>query len=146
MLPPSNTLSHSPNCIRDTDMFLTYCSTTKPITLDGNNDPSASQTVKQKWNSLSHTTQIAIAAAVGGVALIALFGFAFFCIRQRRAGRRERALEDAEWEKSSAELMAYRAAMEKQQQQRTPVMGGQTRGAGGRNSWMFGGQKGFQRF
>jgi hypothetical protein len=70
--------------------------------------------------------------------------FVFFCIRQRRAGRREKALEDAEWEKSSAELMAYRAAIEKQQAQRTPMMPGG--GRGGRNSWMFGGQKGFQRF
>lgn len=124
------------------------CSTTKALTLDGNNSPSTSQTAKQKWNSLSHTTQIGIEAAVGGAALLAVLAFAFFCIRQRRAGRRERELEDAEWEKSSAELMAYRATMEKQREQvtTTPVMAAGGRAVGGRNSWMFGRQKGFQRF
>jgi beta-lactamase regulating signal transducer with metallopeptidase domain len=132
-----------------TFLFPPPYSPTKAITLDGNNDPSASQTVKQKWNSLSHTTQVAIGASVAGAALIAAVAFAFFCVRQRRAGRRERELEDAAWEKSNAELMAYRAAMEKQQTQvrSTPVMpSGGGRGFGGRNSWMFGGQKGFQRF
>ena len=105
--------------------------------------------MKQKWNSLSPTTKIAIEASVGGAALIALLAFAFFCVRQRRAGRREREIEDAEWEKSSAELLAYRAAMEKPYQQpRTPLMGGGggARAPGGRSSWMFGGQRGFQRF
>ena len=104
--------------------------------------------MKQKWNSLSQTTKIAIEASVGGAALVALLAFAFFCVRQRRAGRREREIEDAEWEKSSAELLAYRAAMEKQQQQSpwTPIAGGGGRAPGGRSSWMFGGQRGFQRF
>jgi hypothetical protein len=116
-------------------------STTKPLTLDGNNNPSTSQTISQKWKSLSHTTQVAIVAGIGGAVLIALLAFAFFCVRQRRAGRREREIEDAEWEKSSAELMAYRATMEKQQGQPTPMMPSR-----GRDSWMFGSQKGFQRF
>jgi len=121
--------------------------TTQPLKLDGNNDPSASKSVSQKWNSLSHTTKLAIEASAGGAAAIAILAFAFFCIRQRRAGRREKALEDAKWEKSSAELLAYRGAMNTQQPQQTPMMGGmRAGGGGGRNSWMLGGQKGFQRF
>ena len=123
------------------------CSTTQPLKLDGNNDPSTSDTVSQKWNSFSHTTKLAIGASAGGAAAIAILAFAFFCIRQRRAGRREKALEDAEWEKSSAELLAYRSAMDTQQPQQTPMMGGmRAGGGGGRSSWMLGGQKGFQRF
>jgi beta-lactamase regulating signal transducer with metallopeptidase domain len=109
--------------------------------------------LSQKWKSLSHTTRVAIVAAIGAGALIALCAFIFFCIRQRRAGRNERALEEAEWEKNNAELMAYRSAMEKQYQQQyqqqrgTPLMSGAAGGRpGGRNSWMFGGQKGFQRY
>jgi beta-lactamase regulating signal transducer with metallopeptidase domain len=105
--------------------------------------------LSQKWNSLSHTTQVAIAATIGGVLLIALCAFIFFCIRQRRAGRREKAIEDAEWEKNNSELMAYRSAMEKQYQQQRgkPLMGGAAGGRpGGRSSWTFGGQRGFQRF
>jgi beta-lactamase regulating signal transducer with metallopeptidase domain len=107
--------------------------------------------LKQKWNSLPHTTQVAIAAGIGAAVLIGLCAFIFFCIRQRRAGRKERALEDAEWEKNNAELMAYRSAMEKQYQQQqqrgTPLMGGGAGGrSGDRSSWMFGGQRGFQRF
>jgi beta-lactamase regulating signal transducer with metallopeptidase domain len=128
--------------------FLTN-SNTKPLTLDGNNDPSTSQTLSQKWNSLSHTTQVGIAAGIAGAILIGLCAFIFFCIRQRRAGRKERALEEAAWEKNNAELMAYRSTMEKQYQQQrgTPLMNGAAGGRpGGRNSWVFGGQKGFQRF
>jgi hypothetical protein len=122
--------------------------TTQPLKLDGNNDPSASENVSHKWNSFSHTTKLAIEASAGAAAAIAFLAFAFFCIRQRRAGRREKALEDAEWEKSSAELLAYRGAMDTQQpQQQTPMMGGmRAGGGGGRNSWTLGGQKGFQRF
>ena len=105
--------------------------------------------MSQKWNSLSHTTQVGIAAGIAGALLIGLSAFIFFCIRQRRAGRHEKALEDAEWEKNNAELMAYRSAMEKQYQQQrgTPLLGSTAGGRpGGRSSWLFGGQKGFQRF
>jgi len=119
---------------------------TTPLKLDGNNDPSTSQTLKQKWNGLSSTTKIAIGASVGGAALLLVIASAFCCIRQRRAGKRERELADAEFEKNTAEVLSYRAAMA---QQKTPlVSGGQVSGQGrnGRNSWMFGGQRGFQRF
>lgn len=113
---------------------------TAPLKLDGNNDPSASQTMKQKWNSLSSTTKIAIGASVGGAALVGVLVFAFCCVKQRRAGRRERDLADAEFEKNTAEVLSYRAAMA---QQKTPLVSTRERV---RDSWVFGGQKGFQRF
>ena len=33
------------------------------------------------------------------------------CCKQRRAGRRERAVEDANWDKGAAELVEYRKQM-----------------------------------
>jgi hypothetical protein len=90
--------------------------TAPAIKLDGNNSGSISQSTKQKWDSLSSTTKIAIAAAVGGVLLISVVVFAFCCIRQRRAGKRERLMEDAKFEKSTAELLAYRAQMARDRQ------------------------------
>ncbi len=127
-------------------LLIPCSSNTTPLKLDGNNDPSTSQTLKQKWNGLSSTTKIAIGASVGGAALILVVLSAFCCIRQRREGKRERALADAEFEKNTAEVLSYRAAMA---QQKMPLVnGGEIRGQGrnGRNSWMFGGQRGFQRF
>lgn len=130
-------------------------STTKAIHLDGNNDPSASQTIKQKWSGLSHTTKLAIEASVGGVLALFALVFAFCCVKQRRAGKRERILADAEFEKNANEVLSYRAAMAGQKMPLVGVseqqMGGQGRQGGGmagrvRNSWVFGGQKGFQRF
>lgn len=90
--------------------------TAAAIKLDGNNSGSLSQTTSQKWNSLSSTTKIAIAAAVGGVLLVSMAVFAFCCVRQRRAGKRERLMEDAKFEKSTAELLAFRAQMARDRQ------------------------------
>jgi len=50
---------------------------------------------------------------VGAVAL-ALIGLSTLCcIRQRRAGRQERAMADASFEKDTAEMMAYRSQRSK---------------------------------
>ncbi|RMZ78175.1 hypothetical protein DV738_g4080, partial [Chaetothyriales sp. CBS 135597] len=81
------------------------------IKLDGENSASTVQSATQKWNSLSQTAKIAILASIGGVALIAALGFAFFCFKQRRAGKHERLAEDAKFEKDTAELLAYRTEM-----------------------------------
>lgn len=90
--------------------------TAKAIKLDGENSGSISESTKQKWNSLSPTTKIAIAATAGGVLLVSMLVFAFCCIRQRRAGKRERLLEDAKFEEDKAELLAYRAQMARARQ------------------------------
>jgi hypothetical protein len=91
--------------------LLTFCSVTKPISLDGDNGSSTTQSMTQKWNGLPSTTKYIIAGVVGGVLLLAIIIFAFCCIRQRRAGKHERLVEDAKYEKMQGEVLAYRADM-----------------------------------
>ena len=43
----------------------------------------------------------------GVLALLAIVA-GFCCVKQRALGRRERALEDAAWEKTQAEALAFR--------------------------------------
>lgn len=88
--------------------------TTAPINLDGTGGAS----VVKHWNGLSSTAKIAIAASVGGALLIALIVFIFCCIKQRRAGKHEKLLEDAKFEKDRAELMAFRAEMGRQRSEK----------------------------
>lgn len=70
----------------------------------------------QKFESLSKGAQTAIIASAGSVALILLSLFIFCCVKQRRAGRRERKIADAQWEKGTAEVMAFRTQMGRTQQ------------------------------
>jgi beta-glucanase (GH16 family) len=84
---------------------------TAAIKLDGDNSQSTSQTAQQKWNGLSKENKIIIASVVLGIVAICICVFAFCCIRQRRAGKHEKLVEDAKFEKSQAELLAYRAEM-----------------------------------
>jgi hypothetical protein len=92
-------------------LTIVCCSDTKPITLDGDNSPSSSQTISQKWSGLSPTTKYIIIGVVCGVVGLAVLIFAFCCIRQRRAGKHEKLIEDAKYEKMQGEVMAYRADM-----------------------------------
>ncbi|EXJ95862.1 hypothetical protein A1O1_00987 [Capronia coronata CBS 617.96] len=84
---------------------------TSPIKLDGENSGSTTQSMKQKWNGLSSTTKNIIIGVVCGVALLCVAIFAFCCIRQRRAGKHEKLVEDAKYEQNAAEVLAYRANM-----------------------------------
>ncbi|KAL8902855.1 MAG: hypothetical protein Q9171_007581 [Xanthocarpia ochracea] len=70
-------------------------------------------TPSQRWNKLSPNAKIGVGSAAGvtSVALIALA--AFYCVRQRKAGRRERAIADLAWESESKELSAYQMQMAK---------------------------------
>ncbi|KAI9736297.1 MAG: hypothetical protein M1834_001183 [Cirrosporium novae-zelandiae] len=72
---------------------------------------SVTKTVKKTWHSLSKNTRIAIGCSAAGGAALLMALFAFCCIKQRRAGRKEAALHDAEMEKGAAELMEYRSRM-----------------------------------
>ncbi|KAL9618207.1 MAG: hypothetical protein Q9160_007041 [Pyrenula sp. 1 TL-2023] len=87
--------------------------TKKALPLDGNQSKSSSQNAHQKWNSLSQTAKISIGASIAGVALLAAVIFAFCCIKQRRLGKKERALADAEYEKRTQELLTYRSEMQR---------------------------------
>lgn len=71
--------------------------------------------MKQKWDGLSPTTKYIIIGVVCGVVLLCLLIFAFCCIRQRRAGKHEKLIEDAKYEKNAAEVLAYRAGLSRMQ-------------------------------
>lgn len=69
-------------------------------------------TLTQRWNNLSSAVQITIICVIAGVVAL-LFGlFVFYCIRQRRAGKRERAAADAAWDQEQAELLEYKRRMQ----------------------------------
>lgn len=88
--------------------------TTAPIKLDGSNGESASK----RWAGLSTTTKIAIGAGIGGAALIFAAVFVICCLKQRRVGKHEKLIEDAKFEKDRAELMAFRAEMTRQRNEK----------------------------
>jgi hypothetical protein len=67
--------------------------------------------VKQKWHSLSTTEKIAIVAGAGALLIISIIVFAICCIKQRRSGRREKAEDDAAFERQRSEVLAYQADM-----------------------------------
>ncbi|KAL8934433.1 MAG: hypothetical protein Q9211_005229 [Gyalolechia sp. 1 TL-2023] len=70
-------------------------------------------TPSQRWNQLSPAAKIGVGsgAGVSAVALLALAGF--YCVRARKAGRKERALADADFEREAREMTAYRQRMAK---------------------------------
>ena len=70
-----------------------------------------SQTITQKVNGLSNAAKIAIASSVGGVVLLLALAWTICCCKARRSGRRERAIEEANWDKRNQELMEYRRQM-----------------------------------
>ena len=79
---------------------------------------STSQKAADKWNGLSNTGKIAVGSSFAGVLVVAVATLSFCCIKQRRVGRQERLLADAEFEKGAAELMAFRAQMAANQSQK----------------------------
>ncbi len=72
-----------------------------------------SLTASQRWNKLSPGGKIGVGSAVGvtSVALIVLA--ALYCVWQRKAGRRERAMADLAFERERTELSAYQMQMAK---------------------------------
>jgi len=64
------------------------------------------QTVAQKWTGLSRGAKIVIVAAVAVMGASSVLLFCVYCIRQRRAGRRERTLaEKAQAEEGTVGLL-----------------------------------------
>ncbi len=64
--------------------------------------------MKQRWEELPQGARIAIIAGpLGFLALMIVIG-CFCCLKQRKLGRRERAIEDAQWEKDHAEMMVFK--------------------------------------
>lgn len=67
--------------------------------------------VRANFNALPKGAQIGIVAGVIGLVAVLFLLLVFCCIKQRRAGRAEKKLADAEYEKGAAELMDYRRMM-----------------------------------
>lgn len=114
--------------------------TTAAIKLDSTNGES----VVKRWQGLSETAKIAIGASVCGAASIAAIIFAFCCIKQRRAGKHERLLEDAKFEKDRVELLAFRAEMGRQRNEKLAMMQGASNGQSNTHSMDIG--RGYQRY
>lgn len=74
-------------------------------------EKSFMQQAEKQWNGLSTGANIGIACAVGGVFLIAFVLFIFYCLKQRRQGKAEKAIADKAWDEQHAELMGYRDRM-----------------------------------
>ena len=72
---------------------------------------TSAQQMRDNWNALSTGAKIGIACAVAGVLLIMLVAFTIFCVKQRRAGKAEKAIHDKEWDEHHAELVTYRTKM-----------------------------------
>jgi hypothetical protein len=72
---------------------------------------TTSEKISKTWDGLSTGGKIGILAAVLGVVAVLALAFAFYCVRERKAGRLEAAAHQAEWEKQEQELMEYRRMM-----------------------------------
>lgn len=69
------------------------------------------KTLVEKFDGLSTGAKIGIACGAGGaVLLLAVIG-TICCVRTRKAGRRERDVADADWDRSNSEMLAYRSQM-----------------------------------
>lgn len=68
-------------------------------------------TAAQRWAKIPRGAQIAIICVVLGLSAAAVLLFAFFCFRQRRAGKRERMQEDLLWEKEQEELAEFKRGL-----------------------------------
>lgn len=66
--------------------------------------------VRNRWSALSKGAQIGIIVAIIAVVAIGAIGLLFYCIKQRRAGKRDAAAYEAQQNKEAAELLEYRGA------------------------------------
>ncbi|KAL8933698.1 MAG: hypothetical protein Q9216_006246 [Gyalolechia sp. 2 TL-2023] len=70
-------------------------------------------TASQRWNKLSPGAKIGVGAAVGVSAVVLIVLAAVYCVRARKAGRKEKALADAAFESEAREMTVYRQRMAK---------------------------------
>ncbi|KAJ9296830.1 CAZyme family GH16 [Paecilomyces variotii] len=72
------------------------------------NKPPA-ESVSQKWSKLPSGAKIGIACAIAGVGASALGLFAFYCVKQRRAGRAEYNLENSKFDTNRTEMSNFQS-------------------------------------
>ncbi|TKX18337.1 extracellular glycosidase-like protein 2 [Elsinoe australis] len=80
--------------------------------------------VNGRFNALSQGVKIGIIIAAISVAAILVLLIAFCCIKNRRAGRKEKAIADAEWERNVNELQQYKRMMVAEEEIHPRVKGG----------------------
>ncbi|KAL8678606.1 MAG: hypothetical protein Q9186_005069 [Xanthomendoza sp. 1 TL-2023] len=68
-------------------------------------------TASQRWNKLSSGARIGIGSAIGVTAIVLIVLAGIYCVRQRKAGRKERAMADLAFEHERRELNAYQMRM-----------------------------------
>lgn len=77
------------------------------------NDKTTAEELQHKWKGLSTGAKIGIACGVCGFFLVCAIAFTFYCISQRRQGRKEKEIADKAWDAQHAELMEYRDKMKR---------------------------------
>ena len=76
-------------------------------------EESTTQSVEQHWNGLSTGAKIGVACGIVGFFLLVGIIFTVYCIKQRRQGKREKAIADKAWDAQHAELLEYRNRMKR---------------------------------
>lgn len=74
---------------------------------------STYEKAEKQWEGLSTGAKIGIAGGVLGFFLICFIAFIFYCMKQRKAGKAEKASADQEWNSHQAELQDYRNRMKR---------------------------------
>jgi hypothetical protein len=69
------------------------------------------QNVEKEWSGLSTGAKIGIGCGIGGAFLLAFIAFIFYCVRQRRQGKAEKALADKQWDAQQAESLQFKTKM-----------------------------------
>lgn len=76
-------------------------------------EKTASQKAQEQWDGLSTGAKIGVAGGIVGFFALCFIAFIFYCMRQRKAGKLEKAKADKEWDGHQAELEAYRNQMKR---------------------------------
>ncbi|OJD13632.1 hypothetical protein ACJ73_09182 [Blastomyces percursus] len=71
----------------------------------------------QKWRELPSGAKIAVYASAGGVAVVAFLVLIFCCVKQRRAGRREHALQESRFTSEQNDMITMQTRWKKGQYQ-----------------------------
>lgn len=70
------------------------------------NKPPA-KTTAEKWDDLGEGAHIGIYCGAAAAAVIAIAGFLIFCLRQRRKGRLEHALDNNQYAENRTEMQNF---------------------------------------
>ena len=65
------------------------------------------ESLEQKWDDLGEGAHIGIYVAAAAVGAAAVAGFLFWCLRQRRQGRLEQALDDTRYTSERTEMESF---------------------------------------